>query len=68
VWGFALARKKPFSPPTTPPGVARRYLDAEAMAAMFRFPADMCEVDVDINQLDNQMLVRYYEQEWWRWQ
>jgi spermidine synthase len=68
VWGFALARKKPFSPPTTPPGVARRYLDAEAMAAMFRFPADMSEVDVDINQLDNQMLVRYYEQEWRRWQ
>lgn len=68
VWGFALARKQPFSPPSQPPSVARRYLDAEAMAAMFRFPADMSEVDVEINQLDSQMLVRYYEQEWRRWQ
>ncbi|HUQ08632.1 MAG TPA: polyamine aminopropyltransferase [Kofleriaceae bacterium] len=68
VWGFALARRKPFTPPTQPPSVARRYLDAEAMASMFRFPADMSEVDVEINQLDNQMLVRYYESEWRKWQ
>ncbi len=68
VWGFALAKKQPFTPPTTPPNVARRFLDAEAMAAMFRFPADMAEVDVEVNQLDNQMLVRYYESEWRRWQ
>jgi spermidine synthase len=68
VWGFALAQKKPFTPPAQPPNVARRYLDAEAMAAMFRFPADMAEVDVEVNQLDNQMLVRYYESEWRRWQ
>ena len=35
---------------------------------MFRFAADMNEVDVEINQLDSQMLVRYYETEWRRWQ
>ncbi len=69
VWGFALARRKPFTPPTAAPAVvARRFLDGEAMAAMFRFPADMSEVEVEINQLDNQMLVRYYESEWRRWQ
>ncbi len=38
------------------------------MASMFRFPADMAPVDVDINQLDDQMLVRYYESEWRRWE
>jgi spermidine synthase len=35
---------------------------------MFRFPADMAPVAVDINQLDDQMLVRYYESEWRRWE
>jgi spermidine synthase len=68
VWGFVLARRTDFTPPTQAPAVARRFLDAEAMAAMFRFPADMSEVDVEINQLDSQMLVRYYEAEWRRWQ
>ncbi len=68
VWGFVLARRAAFSPPTTAPNVALRFLDGEAMAAMFRFPADMAEVDVEINQLDDQMLVRYYESEWRRWQ
>ncbi len=68
VWGFALARRLPFTPPTEPPSVALRFLDRDAMAAMFRFAADMDEVDVETNQLDNQMLVRYYESEWRRWQ
>ena len=31
-------------------------------------PADMTPVPVEINQLDNQALVRYYEKEWRRWE
>jgi len=31
---------------------------------LFVFPADMSPVDVEINRLDNQVLVRYYESEW----
>jgi spermidine synthase len=68
VWGFALAMKHPFTPPTQPPNVALKFLDADALESMFRFSADMSEVDVEVNQLDNQMLVRYYEQEWRKWQ
>jgi spermidine synthase len=69
VWGFALARAEPFEPPVRAPvGLRLRYLDDDAMASMFRFPADMAPVDVDINQLDDQMLVRYYESEWRRWE
>jgi len=30
--------------------------------------ADMTAVPVDVNHLDNQVLVRYYEREWKRWQ
>jgi spermidine synthase len=69
VWGFALARREPFDPPARAPAdVTLRYLDDSAMAGLFRFPADMAPVDVEINQLDNQMLVRYYEDEWRRWE
>jgi spermidine synthase len=69
VWGFVLARAEPFAPPArAPAGLRLRYLDDGAMAGMFRFPADMGQVEVDINQLDNQMLVRYYESEWRRWE
>jgi spermidine synthase len=34
---------------------------------MFVFPRDMGPVPVEINRLDNQMLVRYYEDEWRKW-
>jgi spermidine synthase len=28
---------------------------------------DMAELEADVNRLDNQVLVRYYEDEWRRW-
>ncbi|HTE50513.1 MAG TPA: polyamine aminopropyltransferase [Kofleriaceae bacterium] len=69
VWGYALARATPFDPPAhAPKGLRLRYLDDSALAVLFDFPADMAPVDVEINQLDNQMLVRYYEGEWRRWE
>jgi spermidine synthase len=68
VWGFGLGHVGAFEPPAHAPAVALRYLDDDALVAMFRFSADMKEVPVEINQLDNQMLVRYYESEWRKWQ
>jgi spermidine synthase len=68
VWGFALAKRAPFEPPRRAPNVALRFLNDAALAAMFEMPADMTPVPVDVNQLDNQVLVRYYEREWRRWQ
>jgi len=68
VWGYVLARRMPFEPPSVPPNVALRYLNASALKAMFEMPADMTAVPVEINQLDNQALVRYYEREWWRYE
>ncbi|HYI13427.1 MAG TPA: polyamine aminopropyltransferase [Thermoanaerobaculia bacterium] len=66
VWGFALARQRPFDQPSVVP-VPTRFLDDATLAAMFVFPRDMQPVEVEINRLDNQMLVRYYEEEWRRW-
>ena len=67
VWGFVLARLQPFeAPPHAPPGL--RFLDDQAMQAMFLLSADLGPVPVEINRLDNQVLVRYYEAEWKRYE
>jgi spermidine synthase len=68
VWGFALAKRTPFEPPSRPPDVALRFLNEAALAAMFQIPADLAPVPVQIHQLDNQILVRYYEREWRKWE
>ncbi len=67
VWGFALARVTPFDPPQHAPG-GLRFLDDSALASMFLLSADLGPVPVEINRLDNQVLVRYYESEWRRYE
>jgi spermidine synthase len=68
-WGFVLAKRAPFTPPEhLPEGLPLRFLNAQALASMFEFSADMGPIDVEINRLDNQRLVHYYESEWRRWQ
>ena len=67
-WGYVLAKATPFAPPQRVPDVALRFLTGEALAAMFVFPADMAEVATEVNHLDNQALVRYYEREWRKWE
>jgi spermidine synthase len=66
VWGFALARQHAFDAPSHV-RVATRFLDVPTLGAMFVFSRDMAAVPVEINRLDNQMLVRYYEEEWGKW-
>ncbi|HYH07728.1 MAG TPA: polyamine aminopropyltransferase [Thermoanaerobaculia bacterium] len=66
VWGFALARQTAFDAPLHV-RVPTKFLDDSTLAAMFVFPRDMTPVEVEINRLDNQMLVRYYEEEWRKW-
>ena len=65
-WGFVLAGQAPFELPTTlPEGL--RYLTPAVMKQMFSFPPDMDRVPTEINRLDNQVLVRYFESEWGRY-
>jgi spermidine synthase len=71
VWGYALAKLQPFDPPSTiPKFVELRYLNESTLAALFDFPSDMTlpSDDIEINRLDNQALVRYYESEWRRFE
>jgi spermidine synthase len=67
VWGYALARVQPFAPPTRAPA-GLRFLDDATMAQLFVLPADEARVPVEVNRLDNQVLVRYYEGEWRKWE
>ena len=67
VWGYALARSTPFDIPSDPPS-GLRFLDNNTLAAMFTLSADIGPLPVEINRLDNQALVRYYESEWKRFE
>jgi spermidine synthase len=67
LWGFALARSSPFEVPRNPP-LGLKFLDDAALAAMFTLAKDIEPVPVEINRLDNQILVRYYEGEWKRFE
>jgi spermidine synthase len=70
VWGYALAKLQPFeSPAQPPPNVELKFLSPNSFASMFEFPSDMTRPDnVEINRLDNQALVHYYETEWRRFE
>lgn len=71
VWGFALAGIGPLQAESDGSFVIRhplpenlRFLDPKTTIAMFDLPADLVPVDVSVNRLNDQVLVRYYEQEW----
>ncbi len=71
IWGYALAKLQPFERPQSPPsGIEMRFLNNETFASLFEFPADTTRPneELEINRLDNQALVRYYEAEWRRFE
>lgn len=65
-WGYVLVshREAPVRRPL-PEGL--RFLSEETQATLFQFPADMGPLPAEVNRLDNQVLVHYYEEEWRRW-
>jgi spermidine synthase len=66
-WGYALAALRPFEAPTTVPVPGLRYLDGPTLASLFVLGPDMAPVEAEVNRLNNQTLVHYYEEEWRRW-
>jgi spermidine synthase len=62
-WGFVLASSHEYTPPNSlPPGL--RFLQVQGLAALFQFPPDMAPLNVPPNQLNDQVLVRLYDQDW----
>ncbi|MER2625952.1 MAG: polyamine aminopropyltransferase [Accumulibacter sp.] len=62
-WGFVLAGRHAYRPPQAY-AVATRFLTADTTPALFLFPKDMARVETEVNRLNSQVLVRYFEQEW----
>ncbi len=62
-WGFVLAGMTQWHEPARLPD-GLRFLSASAMHVMFEFPHDMQPVPAEVNRLNDQVLVRYYEKEW----
>jgi len=62
-WGYIIAGRRPFVPASVD-AQKTRYLTSETLPGMFAFPADMGRVPAEVNQLNNQILVRYFEAEW----
>jgi spermidine synthase len=67
-WGFALVARAPITRPQAlafelPEPERLRFLTAELVPTLFAFPSDQQPLEVEINRLDTQMLVRYYDED-----
>jgi spermidine synthase len=63
-WGFILGSLEGnFSPPEQY-SLPMRYLNREVTHEMFTFPPDMPRVAVEANHLNDQALVRYFDEDW----
>jgi spermidine synthase len=61
-WGFVLATHGQYAPPSSLPD-GLRFLTPAAVAEAFEFPRDMGPVPARANRLNDQLLVRYYAEE-----
>jgi spermidine synthase len=72
IWGYALAKLQPFDAPKKPrENIELKFLNENSFASMFDFSSDTTlpqDEEIEINRLDNQALVRYYETEWRRFE
>ncbi|QNM95988.1 polyamine aminopropyltransferase [Chitinimonas koreensis] len=62
-WGYILAGREPYAPPPALPA-GLRFLAPASVPALFQFPPDMARLPAEVNRLNNQILVRSFEQEW----
>lgn len=62
-WGYFLGAKENF-------GISNKlikglkFINTDVLSNMFIFPPDMSRVKTEVNKLNNQILVRYFEDEW----
>jgi spermidine synthase len=65
-WGFILASPRPMADEWKFPS-GLRFIDAKSIPALSEFPPDMSRLSVQVNRLNNQALVRYFDAEWARY-
>ena len=64
-WGYIIAGYGAYVLPEHYPS-GLRFINPPTTASLFSFPPDMQSVPAEVNRLDNQVLVRYHEEEWSR--
>lgn len=62
-WGFVIAGRHKYDPPAALP-TGLRYLTTNNLTTLFDFPLDMQSIPAEPNRLNDQSLVRYYEEDW----
>lgn len=62
-WGYVLGAVEPLPTRAALPG-GLRYLNDESLPLLAKFPPDMGRVPAEVNRLNNQVLVRTFEEEW----
>jgi spermidine synthase len=62
-WGFVLAGTHAYTPPRALP-TGLRFLNPDGIPLLFQFPPDMAPILMPPNQLNTQVLVRTYENDW----
>jgi len=62
-WGFVIASTHEYTASTLLPA-GLRFVSVDGMASMFQFPPDMSPMNVPANRLNDQVLVRLYDQDW----
>ena len=62
-WGFVIAGHRDFQLPSSLPA-GLRFVSIAGLPAMFQFPPDMAPMPMPPNRLNDQVLVRAYDQDW----
>ncbi len=62
-WGYIIAGRQKFESVVVD-AKKTRFLSPETTNDLFHFPTDMARVPAEVNRLNNQVLVRYFEAEW----
>ena len=62
-WGFVLAGTHDYTLTSSLPS-GLRFINLEGLPALFQFPPDMAPLPMPANQLNSQILVRTYENDW----
>jgi spermidine synthase len=62
-WGFVIASAHEYAPPTLVPA-GLRFVSVAGLASFFQFPPDMSPMPMPPNRLNDQVLVRAYDQDW----
>jgi spermidine synthase len=62
-WGFVIAGFRDYQLPTSLPRELR-FVSLEGLPALFQFPPDMSPLPMPANRLNDEVLVRSYDQDW----